>query len=83
MKSYPIPSPNTLRQAAEGIKWDRDYRNVMGFADEWERSGASEAVLLELGKGAQIVRVRHNSKAVLATMYVAAAKDFVKGLSEA
>lgn len=82
MKVYSITSPDVLRQAAEGIKWDRDYRKAMAFADDWYRSGKDEIVYLEVSKNAHIFREEDGKKTLLATMYVAAAKDFVKGLTE-
>ena len=48
MKVYSITSPDVLRQAAEDIKWDRDYRKAMAFADDWYRSGKDEKVYLIL-----------------------------------
>ena len=54
----------------------------MAFADDWYRSGKDEIVYLEVSKNAHIFREEDGKKTLLATMYVAAAKDFVKGLTE-
>ena len=85
MKAYSIPSPRALRCAAEGIKWDKDYRKAMELADTWERESwddQQEMVTLEVGKNAHLFHTVNGKKTLLAAMYTAAAKDFVKGLDE-
>ena len=82
MKVYSISSPEQLRLAADMIKWDRDYRRVRAFADDWQRSGRQEKITLELGRSAQICREVNGKKTVLATIYVAAARDYAKELTE-
>lgn len=83
MKIYSIPCPNKLREAAEAIKWDKDYRTAMAFANQWEKAPEAYKVTLEFGKSATLMADDGKMKKPLATMYTAAARDFVKGLSEA
>ena len=85
MKAYSISSPNKLREAVPAIKWDRDKKKAMELADTWEREswdGQQEIVTLEVGRNAHIFHTIDGKKTLLATMYVAAARDFVKELTE-
>ena len=84
MKVYSIPSPEKLRETNDMIKWDRDRKEAWRFADEWAKNPESARVTLELGRNAHLYRHYPNGKRqLLATMYVAAARDFVKELNEA
>ena len=82
MKIYSIPTPDKLRQIAESIKWDRDYRTVMSFANRWDKSSKDIKVTLEVGKSAMIYREEKGVKTPMATIYTAAARDIVKELTE-
>lgn len=82
MKIYSIPTPDKLRQVAESAKWDRDYRNVMAFANYWDRSNKTIKVTLEFGEDAVIYREEDGQKTPMATIYTAAARDIVKELTE-
>ena len=82
MKVYSISSPEKLRDITEGIKWDRDYRAAMAFADKWDGAREAYTVTLEFGKSAIIMVDDGASKKPLATMYTAAARDCVKELIE-
>lgn len=80
MKTYRIPSPTELRALTGAIKWDRDYRRVMDFANKWDKSNAEMDVRLEIGrKNCEIVNYA-DTRRVLATMYTAAANDLVQTL---
>lgn len=82
MKVYSIPTPDKLRQVAEAIKWDKDYRSTMSFANSWDRSGKDIKVTLEVGKSAIIYREEDGERTPMATVYTSAAKDIVKELTE-
>lgn len=86
MKVYSISSPEKLRDIAGAIKWDRDRKKVMELAETWEREswdGQQEIVTLEVGRNAHIFRMVDGKKKLIATMYVAAARDIAKELTEA
>ena len=83
MKAYSISSPEKLRDIADSIQWNEDYRRAMSFANRWDRDRAAYKVTLELGKGATLRVEDGEAKTPLATIYLAAARDFVKGLVEA
>lgn len=83
MKVYSIPTPNVLRWVAVAIKHDRDHRKAMQLADDWEREswdGQQEVVTLEVGRNAHLYHFANGKKELLATMYVAPTRDFVKEL---
>lgn len=82
MKIYSIPTPEKLRDLTDSIKWDRDYRAAMAFANKWDGNREAYTVTLEFGKSAIIVVNDGTAKKPLATMYTAAAKDHVKELIE-
>ena len=79
MTTYTIPTPERLRDVAMGIKYDRDYRRVLDFANAWYESGQDERVTLEIGKSAQLCRYVGKNRYILATLYTKAAKDILKG----
>lgn len=83
MKVYSISSPEVLRNAAIGIKLDGDFRDTMAFADKWDGNRDAYTVTLELDKSATIIVDNGETKKPLATMYTAAAMDFVKELTVA
>ncbi len=78
MKSYPIPSPDHLRDLTKMIKWDKDKKAVWDFADDWYTSGEQRSVALEIGSSAQIIYTTGKKRIVLATLYQKAAKDYVR-----
>lgn len=83
MKIYSIPTPEKLFDLSDSIKWDKDYRNTMSFANKWLKDREAYKVTLEVGKSATIMVDDGTTKKPMATVYTAAARDFVKGLSEA
>lgn len=82
MKIYSIPTPDKLREIAESVKWNKDYRTVMSFANHWDRSSKNIKVTLEFGKSAAIYREEDGVRTPMATIYTAAARDIVKELTE-
>lgn len=80
LKAYMISSPEVLRGITGAVKWDRDYRKVMDFANRWDKSGAAMDVRLEIGRKSCEVVFYAGNRNVLATLYTAAAKDLAGGL---
>ena len=82
MKTYSLPTPDTLRKAARGVKWEKHRRALRSFADEWQRTNCAETVVLEIGRNAHIFRTTYGKKTLIAAMYITAARNFVKELDE-
>jgi len=83
LKVYNIPSPAKLREAADMIKWERDRKQALAFAKHWEKDPDMAKVTLEVSRNAHLYRHDPTGKRqLLATMYVAGARQFVKGLEE-
>ena len=86
MKVYSISSPEKLRDISGAIKWDKDRKKVMELAATWEREswdGQQEIITLEVGRNAHIFRMVDGKKKLIATMYVVAAREIAKELTEA
>lgn len=82
MTIYSIPTPEKLRDLADSIQWNEDYRKAMSFANSWDKDRAAYTVTLELGKSAILMADDGTAKTPLATIYTAAARDIVKELTE-
>ena len=81
MTVYSISSPEKLREAADSIKWEKDYRAAMAFANTWDRNRDAFTVTLEFGKSTPIMVDDGEVRKPLATMYTAAARDYIKELT--
>jgi len=80
MKRFPITSPDQLRDLTKMVKWDKDKQAVMVFADNWYNNPGDCVVQIEMGKSAQVVAYSNRKRDVLATLYTAAAKDYIRGV---
>ena len=82
MRIYSIPTPEKLFDISDSIKWDEEYRNTMSFANKWFKDRAAYTVTLEFSKTVIIMVDDGTTKKPLATVYTAAARDFIKELRE-
>lgn len=77
MKVYSISTPDQLNNAADLVKWDRDFKKVKDFADRWYKFGMKRDVTLEIGRNAKIFYIdQEGKKTQLATLYVKGARDY-------
>lgn len=83
MKVYSIDTPEKLKTASSMIKWERDRRRVQAFVNDWEKSCKAPKITLELSRNAHVFTEENGKKSLLATLYIAGAREFVKELNKA
>lgn len=82
MKTYSIDTPAKLEKASDMVKWGNDRKRVLDLLKQWKVGAIAPTITLEMSRNAHLFTQQDGRKSLLATIYVAGARELVKELSE-